>query len=143
MPPVQHALLLVPNLKGHNISSCAITVHFVRFCNFFYVYADSMHCMVIINMDGIWVKHVSFDIWFLSCSVTKNNMYQLMQPQIDIIIFEIIFPLMCFNDNDQKLWDEDPHEYVRKGYGKSSFSLYFCLRELIIITCPLCFNSVA
>jgi len=23
---------------------------------------------------------------------------------------------MCFNDNDQKLWDEDPHEYVRKGY---------------------------
>jgi hypothetical protein len=26
---------------------------------------------------------------------------------------------MCFNDDDQKLWDEDPHEYVRKGYGKS------------------------
>uniref|UniRef100_A0A804MB25 Exportin-2 central domain-containing protein n=1 Tax=Zea mays TaxID=4577 RepID=A0A804MB25_MAIZE len=23
---------------------------------------------------------------------------------------------MCFNDNDQKLWEEDPHEYVRKGY---------------------------
>jgi hypothetical protein len=52
------------------------------------------------------------------CSVTKNSMYQLMQPQIDIILFEIIFPLMCFNDNDQKLWDEDPHEYVRKGYGE-------------------------
>ncbi|KAE8670295.1 Importin beta-like SAD2-like protein [Hibiscus syriacus] len=27
-----------------------------------------------------------------------------------------VFPLMCFNDNDQKLWEEDPHEYVRKGY---------------------------
>lgn len=25
---------------------------------------------------------------------------------------------MCFNDNDQKLWEEDPHEYVRKGYGE-------------------------
>lgn len=25
---------------------------------------------------------------------------------------------MCFNDNDQKLWNEDPHEYVRKGYGE-------------------------
>jgi hypothetical protein len=44
-------------------------------------------------------------------------MYQLMQPQMDIIMFEIIFPLLCFNDNDQMLWDEDPHEYVRKGYG--------------------------
>ncbi|KQJ99478.1 importin beta-like SAD2 [Brachypodium distachyon] len=53
---------------------------------------------------------------YLTNSVTKNSMYQLMQPQIDIILFEIIFPLMCFNDNDQKLWEEDPHEYVRKGY---------------------------
>lgn len=25
---------------------------------------------------------------------------------------------MCFSDNDQRLWEEDPHEYVRKGYGK-------------------------
>jgi hypothetical protein len=79
----------------------------------------------------------SLIVWFLSCSVTKNSMYQLMQPQIDIIIFEIIFPLMCFVDNDQKLWDEDPHEYVRKGYGKSALALYFCLGELVIITCPL------
>ena len=23
---------------------------------------------------------------------------------------------MCFNDNDEKLWREDPHEYVKKGY---------------------------
>jgi len=42
----------------------------------------------------------------------------MMQPQIDILLFEIIFPLMCFNDKDQNLWDEDPHEYVRKGYGE-------------------------
>lgn len=45
-------------------------------------------------------------------------MYTVMQPRLDVLLFEIVFPLMCFNDNDQKLWDEDPHEYVRKGYGK-------------------------
>jgi len=45
-------------------------------------------------------------------------MYTLLQPRLDVLLFEIVFPLMCFNDNDQKLWDEDPHEYVRKGYGK-------------------------
>ncbi|EEC73155.1 hypothetical protein OsI_07188 [Oryza sativa Indica Group] len=59
---------------------------------------------------------INLVLQYLTNSVTKNSMYQLMQPQIDIILFEIIFPLMCFNDNDQKLWDEDPHEYVRKGY---------------------------
>ncbi|KAL4298142.1 hypothetical protein GQ457_12G002620 [Hibiscus cannabinus] len=53
---------------------------------------------------------------YLSSSISKNSMYTLLQPQIDALLFEIVFPLMCFNDNDQKLWEEDPHEYVRKGY---------------------------
>ncbi|RLM75616.1 importin beta-like SAD2 [Panicum miliaceum] len=59
---------------------------------------------------------INLILQYLTNSVTKNSMYQLMQPQMDIIMFEIIFPLLCFNDNDQMLWDEDPHEYVRKGY---------------------------
>lgn len=53
---------------------------------------------------------------YLSNSVSKLSMYQLLQPRLDVLLFEIVFPLMCFNDNDQKLWEEDPHEYVRKGY---------------------------
>nr|KJB71835.1 hypothetical protein B456_011G143900 [Gossypium raimondii] len=53
---------------------------------------------------------------YLSSSISKNSMYTLLQPQLDVLLFEIVFPLMCFNDNDQKLWEEDPHEYVRKGY---------------------------
>ncbi|KAD0994770.1 hypothetical protein E3N88_43444 [Mikania micrantha] len=53
---------------------------------------------------------------YLSNSISKTNMYNLLQPRLDVVLFEIIFPLMCFNDNDQTLWEEDPHEYVRKGY---------------------------
>ncbi|GAV58972.1 IBN_N domain-containing protein/Cse1 domain-containing protein [Cephalotus follicularis] len=53
---------------------------------------------------------------YLSNSIPKNSMYNLLQHRLDVLLFEIVFPLMCFNDNDQKLWDEDPHEYVRKGY---------------------------
>ncbi|GLJ28027.1 hypothetical protein SUGI_0550340 [Cryptomeria japonica] len=53
---------------------------------------------------------------YLSSSISKSNTYQLLKPQLDIVLFEIIFPLMCFNDNDETLWREDPHEYVRKGY---------------------------
>ncbi|KAI3459723.1 hypothetical protein Pfo_016386 [Paulownia fortunei] len=48
--------------------------------------------------------------------ISKSNMYSQLQPRLDVVLFEIIFPLMCFSDNDQRLWDEDPHEYVRKGY---------------------------
>ncbi|CAM8924430.1 unnamed protein product [Rhodiola kirilowii] len=53
---------------------------------------------------------------YLSNSVTKASMYSLLQPRLDVLLFEIVVPLMCFNDNDQQLWDEDPYEYVRKGY---------------------------
>nr|KAJ0212709.1 hypothetical protein LSAT_V11C400166000 [Lactuca sativa] len=53
---------------------------------------------------------------YLSNSISKAVTYNLLQARLDVVLFEIIFPLMCFNDNDQKLWEEDPHEYVRKGY---------------------------
>ncbi|KAI7729145.1 hypothetical protein M8C21_020528, partial [Ambrosia artemisiifolia] len=53
---------------------------------------------------------------YLSNSISKTAMYNLLQPRLDVVLFEIIFPLMCFNDTDQTLWEEDPHEYVRKGY---------------------------
>ena len=55
-------------------------------------------------------------------------MYTLLQSRLDSLLFEIVFPLMCFNDNDQKLWDEDPHEYVRKGYGMAFRSEFISLR---------------
>ena len=55
-----------------------------------------------------------------TCSISKNSMYSLLLPRLDVLLFEIVFPLMCFNDSDQKLWEEDPHEYVRKGYSKYS-----------------------
>ncbi|KAL3507171.1 hypothetical protein ACH5RR_032553 [Cinchona calisaya] len=59
---------------------------------------------------------INLILQYLSNSISKSNMYNLLQLRLDVVLFEIIFPLMCFNDTDQKLWDEDPHEYVRKGY---------------------------
>ncbi|KAJ4907459.1 Importin beta-like SAD2 [Raphanus sativus] len=53
----------------------------------------------------------------LSNSILMKNMYNLLLPGLDVLLFEIVFPLMCFSDSDQKLWEEDSHEYVRKGYN--------------------------
>ncbi|KAK4750955.1 hypothetical protein SAY87_004437 [Trapa incisa] len=59
---------------------------------------------------------INLILQYLCNSISKISMYNLLLPRLDGLLFEIIFPLMCFNDNDQKLWEEDPHEYVRKGY---------------------------
>ncbi|CAH1436142.1 unnamed protein product [Lactuca virosa] len=49
-------------------------------------------------------------------NISKAATYNLLQARLNVVLFEIIFPFMCFSDNDQKLWEEDPHEYVTKGY---------------------------
>lgn len=59
---------------------------------------------------------INLVLQYLSTSISKSTTYQLLKPRLDIVLFEIIFPLMCFNDMDDRLWHEDPHEYVRKGY---------------------------
>jgi len=42
------------------------------------------------------------------------------------IIKTVVFPLLCFSDADQELWDEDPYEYVRTKFGVVSPSLLSC-----------------
>lgn len=29
-----------------------------------------------------------------------------------------MFPLMCYTDSDEELWQEDPYEYIRMKFGK-------------------------
>nr|XP_018676718.1 PREDICTED: importin beta-like SAD2 isoform X2 [Musa acuminata subsp. malaccensis] len=66
---------------------------------------------------------INLVLQYINSSISKNSMYhQLLEPQLDIVLSEIVFPLMCFNDNDHKLWTEDPHEYVRKGYDIDLYS---------------------
>ncbi|KAK3262901.1 hypothetical protein CYMTET_28267 [Cymbomonas tetramitiformis] len=59
---------------------------------------------------------VNLALQYVMTGVTKPATYKMMKPQLNIILFEIAFPLLCFNENDHMLWVEDPHEYVRKGY---------------------------
>ncbi|URD87252.1 Cse1 [Musa troglodytarum] len=65
---------------------------------------------------------INLVLQYINSSISKNGMYhQLLEPQLDIVLFDIVFPLMCYNDNDHKLWTEDPQEYVRKGYAYKFF----------------------
>ncbi|KAG5137767.1 hypothetical protein JHK82_022498 [Glycine max] len=76
----------------------------------------SNRCLMDVSISFLNVKSDPGTKFLLSANISRNSMYTLLQPRLDALLFEIVFPLMCFNDNDQKLWDEDPHEYVRKGY---------------------------
>uniref|UniRef100_M4CN63 Importin N-terminal domain-containing protein n=1 Tax=Brassica campestris TaxID=3711 RepID=M4CN63_BRACM len=77
-----------------------------------------LNCLNTIRVGGYLPDRVTnLLLQYLSNSISKSSMYKLLLPRLDVLLFEIVFPLMCFNDSDQKLWEEDPHEYVRKGYN--------------------------
>jgi len=47
-------------------------------------------------------------------AVEVKPMYAHAKAHWDTILLNVSFPLMCFSDEDAQLWEEDPHEYIRK-----------------------------
>lgn len=58
---------------------------------------------------------VSLALQYVGRAVEIKESYALLKPHVDAML-TVVFPLTCFNDDDAELWDEDPQEYVRKGY---------------------------
>ncbi|CAI5971021.1 unnamed protein product [Closterium sp. NIES-64] len=46
--------------------------------------------------------------------LSKKALYESLKPHLQVLQFEVAFPLLCFNDHDALLWADNPLEYVRK-----------------------------
>ena len=45
-----------------------------------------------------------------------------------------MFPLLCYDDEDDQLWREDPQEYIRMKYGMYVFtSVCSCVRVYVCV----------
>lgn len=67
---------------------------------------------------------INLALSYLTTAIPKKEPYQAMKAHMDVILFQIVFPLLCFSQQDEELWQEDPHEYVRKGYGEGALLVY-------------------
>ncbi|ORX83104.1 ARM repeat-containing protein [Anaeromyces robustus] len=61
-----------------------------------------------------WVLHLIGD-FYTECVKPKVT-WQILKPQVEALTKYFIFPLMCFNNEEQELWEDDPVEYVRKRF---------------------------
>jgi len=50
---------------------------------------------------------------YLHQGVANARSWKVMRPHIQAIIREIIFPLMCHSKEDEELWNDDPHEFIK------------------------------
>ena len=53
---------------------------------------------------------------YLQTGVTLARTWQDMKPNVMALITHVLFPMLCFDAKDQELWEDDPHEFVRKTH---------------------------
>ncbi|KAG8438463.1 hypothetical protein GDO86_004870 [Hymenochirus boettgeri] len=53
---------------------------------------------------------------YLNLGVSHSVTWKQLKPHIKGICEEVIFPLMCYKDEDEDLWQEDPYEYIRMKF---------------------------
>ncbi|KAL7982274.1 hypothetical protein Chor_009872 [Crotalus horridus] len=53
---------------------------------------------------------------YLNQGVHHCITWKQMKPHIQTLCEDIIFSLMCYKDEDEELWQEDPYEYIRMKF---------------------------
>uniref|UniRef100_A0A8C4PYI6 Importin 7 n=1 Tax=Eptatretus burgeri TaxID=7764 RepID=A0A8C4PYI6_EPTBU len=50
---------------------------------------------------------------FLNTGVGHSITWKNLKPHVQTLVQDVIFPLMCYSDEDEILWQEDAYEYIR------------------------------
>lgn len=68
--------------------------------------------------QGGWLspRVTNSTVQYLTHAVQLSRTYKLLKPHLHGLLVNAIFPLCCFDDSDQAMWEDDPQEYIRKGY---------------------------
>jgi len=53
---------------------------------------------------------------YMEHAVSVSQTYKVVKDHLKPMLINIVFPVLCFNDDDEQLWAEDPEEYIRKVY---------------------------
>ena len=48
-------------------------------------------------------------------AIALASTWKLLRPAVGELLTNIVFPAMCFDDEDAELWRDDPQEYIRKA----------------------------
>ncbi|KAI7886446.1 ARM repeat-containing protein [Lichtheimia hyalospora FSU 10163] len=59
-------------------------------------------------------KCLALSAAFFSDSIKHKITWQIIKPYTETLVAHFIFPQLCFSQEDESLWEEDPVEYVHK-----------------------------
>eukprot|EP00873_Tetraselmis_striata_P029005 jgi/Tetstr1/449269/TSEL_036472.t1 len=81
-------------------------------------FLEAVQMLLVAKAQGQWLppRVVNLLLQFMSYSVSRADTYKLIKPHMNMMLINIVFPILCFDDEDAELWENDPQEYIRKGY---------------------------
>jgi hypothetical protein len=51
---------------------------------------------------------------FVNNAIELSNTYKLLKPHLDLILVQIVFPVMCISEEDEDLFENEPQEFLVK-----------------------------
>ncbi len=52
---------------------------------------------------------------YLTHAVKLASSWKALKPEALALLQRVIFPLLCFSEDDDRLWRDDPQEFIRKA----------------------------
>lgn len=59
---------------------------------------------------------VTMALNYVEEAVRGKATWPMLKPQVEPLLLQLIFPLLCFGPRDDELWRSDPHEFIRKEF---------------------------
>ena len=53
---------------------------------------------------------------YIETAVGHAHTWKILKNVYNDMLVVILFPLLCFTDDDQDLWDDDPQEFIRSKF---------------------------
>ncbi|XP_059833809.1 importin-8 isoform X4 [Hypanus sabinus] len=117
------ALHLVTRLFERYGSPGNVTKEYTEFSEFFFTtYAVGIQQVLLKLVDQHRQKQyvaprvLQQILNYLNQGVSHSLTWKQIKPHIQSISEEVVFPLMCYKDEDEELWQEDPYEYIRMKF---------------------------
>uniref|UniRef100_A0A4W6EVS1 Importin 8 n=1 Tax=Lates calcarifer TaxID=8187 RepID=A0A4W6EVS1_LATCA len=121
------ALRIITRLFERYGSPGNVTKEYYEFADFFLkTYAVGIQQVLLKVVDQHRQKHyvtprvLQQCLNYLNQGLSHSLTWKQMKPHMQTICQEVIFPLMCYKDEDEKLWQEDPYEYIRMKFSECS-----------------------
>uniref|UniRef100_A0A8C2ZYC9 Importin 8 n=1 Tax=Cyclopterus lumpus TaxID=8103 RepID=A0A8C2ZYC9_CYCLU len=118
------ALRIITRLFERYGSPGNVTKEYYEFADFFLkIYAMGIQQVLLKVLDQhrqkqyVTPRVLQQCLNYLNQGLSHSLTWKQMKPHMQTICQEVIFPLMCYKDEDEKLWQEDPYEYIRMKFN--------------------------